>query len=213
MHRYIAVAAALFCVPAQAQPISLSPELKAFLGRPEEQQAVVNMMARQWHQIVENCPSPTFQKGGMVSTAIPPTFDSSGTPISGRWRVVDRAEGCGESRTLSMEYYFATDGQMRRTGTLPGTTIADLSLQRDALRYATLGMVKLISSDCKDVMYTDTKFIGFVDAAPVGGRRPWTEEWTVRACGVTGIVTMHFTPDATGTGIRTSPNETRQVGQ
>jgi hypothetical protein len=32
-------------------------------------------------------------------------------------------------------------------------------------------------------------------------RRPWTEEWTVRLCGVSGVVPMPFVPDATGTTI------------
>jgi hypothetical protein len=32
-------------------------------------------------------------------------------------------------------------------------------------------------------------------------RQPWTEEWTVRLCGVSGAVPMHFVPDATGTTI------------
>jgi hypothetical protein len=214
MRRFVVRAIVLLCIAgsAKADPIPLSPELKAFFARPEQQQIVANAMAQQWRKIVENCPSPTLGPTSAVITAIAPTFDSSGTPVSGRWRVIDRVEGCGESRTLSVEYLFAPDGQMRRIATLPGYTIADLSLQRDALMYATMGMVRLTPSGCKDITYTDTKFIRFTDAASGSGRRPWIEEWTVRACGVTGIVTMHFTPDATGTSIATSVNETRQAG-
>lgn len=202
-------------VSAKADPIPMSPELKAFLMRPDQTQAVVGMMAQQWHMIFENCSSPKLQ-GMNVFIDSPPQFDSSGAPISGKWRMIGRIEGCGETHIFKVEYLFTPDGQMKRVALLPGTTIADLLLQRDALIFAAAGMAKLTPKDCKDIKDAttiDTKFLAFGEAntAMDSDKRPWTEEWTVRSCGVTGIVTMHFTPDATGTGIRSISNETRPV--
>ena len=195
---------------AKADPIPISPELQAFLMRPEQKQAVTGMMGQQWRTIFENCTSAKLQ-GMNVLITTPPTFDSSGTPVSGEWRMLGRVEGCGETRILNVEYLFTQDGQMKRLALLPGTTSADLRLEHDALLFAAAGMAKLAPKDCKDIKYIDTKFIGFEDSGPTTGaaRRPWKEEWTVRACGTTGIVTMHFAPDPTGTGIRAASNETR----
>ena len=199
-------------VALKADPIPMSPELKAFVTRPEQQQAVTGAMGQQWRALFENCPSPKLQ-GMNVLVGIAPKFDSGGTPVSGEWRMVGRVEGCGETRIFSVEYLFTPDGQMKRLTLLPGTTAADWRLQHDALVYAAGGMAKLAPKDCKDIKYTDTRFVGLGDQAPITelGRHPWTEEWTVRACGVTGIVTMHFAPDGTGTNITSKPDETRPV--
>lgn len=201
-----------FVSGATADPIPMSPELRAFMMRPDQQQAVSEIMAKQWRLVDNNCTSPKFL-GMNVLVATPPNFDASGAPVSGNWRVLGRIEGCGAIRLFNVEYLFASDGQMKRIGLLPGTTIADFRLQRDALMYAAMGMTKRAPKNCKDIQYQDTKFVGFADEGSnaIPGKRPWKEEWTVRACGVTGIVTMHFTPDATGTNIMSSPNETREV--
>ena len=37
---------------------------------------------------------------------------------------------------------------------------------------------------------------------------PWDEKWTVRGCGKLYLMTLHFVPDATGTGINISGKET-----
>ena len=97
----------------------------------------------------------------------------------------------------------------------PGTTAAEPRLQKDALQYAAMGMVKLAPSGCKDFKYLDTAFEAFgatsSNVQPGRQSRMWTEKWTVRACGVDGVVRMHFTPNATGTTISVKPDETIRV--
>lgn len=200
---------------AKADPISVSPELKSFLMRPEQQQAVNGMLAQQWRALVGNCSSPHLQPTTVLIDNSP-AFDQAGAPASGQWRVRDYVEGCGETRILNILFLFTPNGKMRRIALLPGTTIADARLQQDALMYAEMGMQNLMPSlDCKDIQYTNTSFVAFGEANPQvpPGRdnRSWTEEWTVRACGVTGIVTMHFIPDATGTTISSGVGEARRV--
>jgi hypothetical protein len=203
-------------LPAKADPvIPLSPELKAFLLRPEQQQGVVNLMFAQWNALVGDCPSPSAKLvRSNVLTEKPPSFDASGTPTAGEWRVVGRIEGCGVARTFNILYAFTKDGAMKRLALLPGSTAANPVLQHDGLMYAAMGMANLAPKGCKDIKYTDTRFLGFDDGNTADTRpRPWTEEWTVRACGVSGVVTMHFAPNATNnvTDIVTDLSKTRRV--
>jgi hypothetical protein len=203
-----------FAISVTADPIPLPPELKAFLLRPDQQQSFIGLMTQQWRGIMPNCAS-TQVKSANVFINSPPTFDQTGAPTSGAWHAVGQVEGCGETRVINIFYLFTKDGEMKRIAALPGTTIADLALQRDSLVYAAMGMAKIAPRDCKDTKFVNTRFVGFgaenPQAAQGRNNRAWTEEWTVRSCGVTGIVTMHFTPDATGTNINSSLNETRQV--
>jgi hypothetical protein len=202
------------CRLAQAQSIPMPPELKAFLTRPDQQTDLFNLMGQQWHAIVPNCASPQVKSSGVLISG-PPAFGHDGAPTSGAWHVVSQVEGCGETRIINVFYLFTKDGEMKKIAALPGTTAADLALQRDSLMYAGMGMAKIAPKDCKDTKFVNTRFLGFgaenPQAAQGREKRGWTEEWTVRSCGVTGIVTMHFTPDATGTNITSSSNETRQI--
>lgn len=202
-------------VRAQTQPIPMSPELKAFMLRPDEQRLFHAVMEREWQYAIENCPSPVVRAVN-VAVGAAPTFDASGSPVSGQWRAIARVEGCGKTRTLTVVYAFGKDGKMIRAALLPGTTAADPRLQMDSIMYAAMGMSKLTPKNCKDTKVSDTKFVAFegANAPPAGGtpgRLPWTEEWTVRSCGVTGLVTMHFRPNATGTNISTKLDETRRL--
>lgn len=214
--RLAAAAALLICGAgaAVAQGLPMSPELKAFLSRPDEQQQFGGMMTNIWQSTVENCPKPA-PAGLNVLIETAPTFDAGGRPKSGEWRVVGQWQGCGKTRMLSILYIFGQDGQMRRIGLLPGSSATSLRLQSDALMYAAMGMAKLRAKDCQSNKVVDTKFIRFEgDAPPTAadiGKRGWIEEWTVRSCNVTGIVTMNFTPDATGTTITTALDKTRKA--
>ena len=142
---------------------------------------------------------------------VPPTF-KAGKPVSGSWRVITRLSGCGQARSFSLLYALGANGQLARIGMLPGSSVADPLLQRDALMYANLAMGKLSPPGCKDFKYVDTAFeaFGAPGANVPAGReaRSWTEKWRVRACGVDGIVKLYFTPDATGTAISAKLDET-----
>jgi hypothetical protein len=202
-----------FAPAAKADPIPLSPELKAFLLRPAEQSTVTGIMRHQWDEIMPSCPEAKLKQSNVLITEAP-TFDKSGAPTSGSWRVVGPVEGCGQSRTFNILYLFTKNG-LQKIGLLPGDTRADVTLQRDGLMYAYTGMVKIAPANCKDVKYLDTKFIGQGEKMPniPAGRDPhaWTEEWTLRACGVTGVVTMTFAPDPTGTTISAAIDKTRRL--
>ncbi len=61
---------------------------------------------------------------------------------------------------------------------------------------------------CDEGGVVDTRFAG-VDGEPPGTKppsggilKPWTEIWTLEACGKRAQVTMHFIPDPSGTEIQ-----------
>jgi hypothetical protein len=186
----------------------MSPELKAFVMRPDQQKNVMGAMFSGWNILEPDCPTPRLKQMN-VRVINPPAFDASGNPTSGKWRMVGDVEGCGEEKIMNIEYWFGSDGKMTMTALLPGSSIADLMLERDAIFYARMAMTKLAPKDCKDIRITDTRFLAYGETSPktLPGRdnRTWTEEWTVRACGVNGVVPMHFIPDATGTTIGSEP--------
>jgi hypothetical protein len=162
-----------------------------------------------WETVMPGCTATGLAANVVVH--VPPKFDASGRPVSGRWQVMLRVQGCGETRTFNISYSVDPDGELRRLGTLPGTTVADPVLQKDGLMYAQMAMVKVAPADCKEYVFVDTAFEALKPAAAGGRARPWTEKWTVRACGVEGVVRMHFTPDATGTQITAKTEETVRI--
>lgn len=209
----------MFCIGfvtlAQAEPIPMPPELKDYLMRPEHENAVVGMMVQQWKAFVPDCPTHKLENTNVLISKLP-EFDASGEPISGEWRIISHMSGCSETRMLSVLYYFAADGTMKRIGLLPGTTIASPRLQVDSITYAVLAMHKLMPTpDCKDIVVANTEFAGFdkenASTNTTGDTHSSSEKWTMRTCGVTGVVTMHFVPNAKGMSIQTNLDETQRL--
>lgn len=209
MHRRLVLLFSILCFlsSAAAQTTALtpmSPELKAFLTRPEQQKAINESSAKAWFQLVPNCSEPKMKQRNVLIDQ-EPAFDAAGNPLSGQWRVLTWIDGCGEERIINLQFWFLRDGKLTTTLLLPGTSIANLTLQRDAIFYAMMGMATIAPKDCKEHPVIDTRFkswdSGELPQAKGAVRRPWTEEWTVRLCGVTGVVPMHFVPDAKGTTI------------
>jgi hypothetical protein len=69
----------------------------------------------------------------------------------------------------------------------------------------------LVPAGCDDYLFVDTAFEALKTAPAGANDPPWTEKWTIRACGVEGVVRMHFTPDAKGTQITVRIDETVRV--
>jgi hypothetical protein len=90
---------------------------------------------------------------------------------------------------------------------LPGSTRADILLQRDAAGMAYASLAAYADKGCPPSQFSidDTKFVS-VDRAPIPNARAgpnaraWNEEWTALACGKPIVLQLRFTPDATGTG-------------
>ena len=191
------------------QPIPMSPELAKFMSTPEEQQMVHDYGLHDWQEIVLGCATPRLANAQVVVHEAP-NFDAAGRPVSGRWQVISHVQGCGETRAFNLNYIVGPNG-LTRVGTLPGTTIADPWLQHDALTYAQMAMVNLTPAGCDEHLFVDTAFEGLKTGRAGPHAAPWTEKWTIRACGVEAVVRMHFTPDATGTQITAKTSETVRI--
>lgn len=150
------------------------------------------------------------------------TFDAAGQPVSGSWWAHLPVSGCGAARIINILFLAGRAG-VRSMVALPGTTRADIALQRDALTYAFIG-AGTRAGDCKDMLVTDTAFDGFAPSPGAGRgagdgpwqetwRETWRETWTVAACGHTFAVPLEFVPDATGTTINQRPAEIREMGK
>jgi hypothetical protein len=108
-------------------------------------------------------------------------------------------------------YFTATaDEKINAIVGLPGSTHADLTLQRNGVRYARMGAMgaKNVGKDCNHFDVRNTKFesYGLADPAtpdpgPGNRLRPWWETWTMIGCGQIIDVPIDFVPDATGTTI------------
>ena len=78
----------------------------------------------------------------------------------------------------------------------PGGTIADVTLQRDVLQGASVAamMGRGTAAGCKRVQVRDTR----VTSGDGLANTPWTEAWTMDACGTSVDVEIKFTPSARG---------------
>jgi len=171
LHQRLVLVFSVLCLSfAAAQnpnPLPMSPELKAFLTLPEQQKAINESSKKVWFDQLPGCTEAKMtQRSVLIGEA--PKFDAQGNPLSGRWRVITHIEGCGEERIVNLQYWFPPDGKLATTLMLPGTTIASLTLQKDAIFYAMQAMAVIAPRDCKDSPVINTQFKGWESD---GGRR------------------------------------------
>jgi hypothetical protein len=185
--------------------------IQAFLARPDQMKLQSPLLSRAWGSSAGACEAIQVSKEVLIFLG-PITFDDQGTPLSGSWKHTLTATGCGVSRTLNLFYIADGAGKVNRFPGAPGSTRADPVLQRDSIRYLLAGASAQVPKDCKQIQLIDTEYLG-PEADPLPGVKdsPWHEYWTVRGCGVSARVTMHFSPDATGTAINVKPEETKRV--
>ncbi len=200
-------------VPAAAQPAPaaapLTPELSQLIAQPEHRAALLQA-AHALNGPAAACTTASFAPTGDVVVLAPLQVDSRGKPVSGAWKESLRETGCGNDRTINTLTAVGQNGTPQTQPLLPGDTVSDPQLQHDSVQYAAGGMGDM-PPGCDQGAVTNTRFVG-VDGQPPGIRpvagaapKPWTEIWSLKACSKAANVTMHFTPDATGTEIRADP--------
>lgn len=207
----ISVALGMAAVGGRADDASL--ELARIVKDSANRQAVIEFAREQNGQLPGACDSATYSETARALVLSPPQVDGSGKLTGGAWLQSVIATGCGTLKQLNILTSAQQDGTLRRIGLLPGTTIADPQLQRDAVQFAMAGVVQLMSPDCRrEARVVETRFVEFEGpplstVQPVRVARSWREDWTVEGCGKRVVVPVHFIPDPTGTTIRTSTKE------
>jgi hypothetical protein len=87
----------------------------------------------------------------------------------------------------------STKDGMRSAELAPGGTIADATLQRDVLQGVMTATIGRVPAKCKDAQVRDTRV-----TSATGPSQPWTEVWTLGACGRSIDVEVRFAPSPRG---------------
>lgn len=138
-----------------------------------------------------NCPSATARP------AAPPTqFQDATVREASYHRIL--VEGCGRRMQRNYLALVLPDGSGRMVETLPGTTVTDPVLQRDAMQVA-VAAARTAAPNCQQVRPQSADFDG-PDSEPTAPRRtrPWAEAWVFEACGTLLSVPMRFSPSSRG---------------
>jgi hypothetical protein len=149
--------------------------------------------------------SPTLVSNGSKVTILKPvSFGPDGFQNAGSWMQSFPVSGCGNDTTLHIYFSAGADEKINTVIAIPGGTRADLTLQRDAYKYANIG-AHLRAKDCNAFNVKNTRFEGFgvsnpptPDPGPDKPLRPWWETWTMVGCGRTIDLPMDFIPRDTG---------------
>ncbi|HEV2673203.1 MAG TPA: hypothetical protein VGV37_01595 [Aliidongia sp.] len=197
-----------------AEPPPVSPQFQKFILLQENRQAVVQSLQAQWTQFVGVACANVKPVDWQVEVLDPVDFRGDGKPLKGSWKETVTSEGCGFRKVFTVVSAINTDGTVKHIDMLPGTSHADPFLERDAIGQARAAAASILPKECQQVLISDTAFVaqeGEPAAATLPGRdpHPWREEWTLKGCNATAIVTLHFVPDAKGTGIHAAVNESR----
>jgi hypothetical protein len=184
--RVLAVAAATLAgcaVPPPGAPALSEPQKDAVLW------AAQTVLAS------GSCPGATAELADA-----PVRLDDPRLP-GGALRQPVRVEGCGHRGLLNMLVVPARDGAAAGvTPLLPGTTAADPLLQREGLRLAIMA-ARAAAPDCDRIAVNDTR----AGDAATGAARPWSEIWTLSACGRAFAVRVRFAPGRDATEIAVDP--------
>jgi hypothetical protein len=159
--------------------------------------------------IFRRCPNLVSQ-GSKVTILKPISFEPGGAPNAGAWKEAFPVAGCGNDTTLNFFFNASKGGKVDTFIGLPGATIADPLLQKDAMTEALAAAARPETKDCKSLDVINTEYLRET-GAPVKGSKgpPWDELWTFSACAAKVQVTVHFTPDPTGASISASSTETK----
>jgi hypothetical protein len=190
-------------VSSSLHAAEIPPAMMQYVERPEHIQAVMD------HARAFIAKDPACRAETARTTAIaifkPVTFGPDGAPTSGMWKETVRVQGCSRSGIYNVATGVDASGGVHVFAMLPGTSIADSQLERDAVDQALIEARTKAPPNCT-VNVVDTAFESYASAANPGvepGReaRTWHEKWTVQGCAASIIVAMTFVPHTNGTAI------------
>jgi len=204
---FVWLAALLWPVAGRAQ-VEMENRLRAFIDSEPYQKLLESGLGHIPPVVFKRCPS-LVRGSPEISILRPVSFGADGAPNAGLWRHSFAVSGCGNDTVLNFFFVARPDGKLDPVIGLPGTTHADLVLQRDSVAYANAGAAVAIKG-CREFYVTNTRFEG--GGVPqrslpnqTAGRgdlsHAWRESWTVAGCGHVADVPMEFVPDQSGTQI------------
>jgi hypothetical protein len=206
-----ALASAAFVAFAAAQEQSADvAKFQAFVRSSDAHKALISKaLAALPPAVFSRCPNLVSQ-GSKITVLRQVSFGQNGLPSAGAWKEAFPVAGCGNDTTLNFFFSASKDGKISTFIGLPGTTIADPVLQKDAMTEALAAAARPETKDCKSLDVINTDYLKEAGAPVEGSKGPPRDElWTFNACTAKVQVTVHFTPDPTGTSITASSSETK----
>ena len=189
----------------RAQPVDGS-RMQAFMASGFYKELINRAIAALPPAVFRRCPS-LVSSGSRLTELRPIAFGADGFPNSGLWKQTFPVSGCGDDTELNFYFHAGVDEKINTIVGFPGTSRADLALQNDAKKFATIG-ASTAAKTCRTFDVKKTSFRGFgvpnptiPDPGPVQRFRPWWEMWTMTGCDRTFDVPLDFVPDENGTRI------------
>ncbi len=138
------------------------------------------------------CSTPRFPAATSLKVLTPLVFDESGRITSGLFVERVPTDLCGKTVTLNVFAIVTPNSQVRRVVLLPGDSLADPQLQRDAAP-AALQVAATTNPACKTPVIENTR------VATPKTATGWVETWDVGVCERAVPVDVRFTIGADGT--------------
>jgi hypothetical protein len=152
--------------PQQPPPGGISPPFAQYLQSRSNRDVISQVIRMQVSRYPGACTEIAIDPKFKVVVIAPVQFDGQRF-TAGAWQETVQATSCGKSRVHNVHTFVRQDGNLQRSPMLPGSTIADILLQRD-----TAGMVYVnVAAHAKDCPRTqhfieDTKFLRW-DPKPI----------------------------------------------
>jgi hypothetical protein len=160
---------------------------------------------------------PSCGSRKVASAEVTRPFEPGSQGAAGQWSERWTVDRCGRRIPYLVNFMRAPDGHLgvnilREDGleqaVIPGSTIADRMLQRDAfLLLVQKDLSELEGGPCRTRHVTDTEVLFPVDGAQVEDGRPvaghWAERWTIDRCGAPVRYIIRFVTTRTGTTFTT----------
>lgn len=184
--------------PALADPVDDASALDRFVASPVRLNGLTREVVKALPAYAGSCRIPEPKTRTTVKVLQPLTFTPEGVAVRGVFLERVTVNLCGRDLTLNVLGQAMSNGDLRRFMLLPGETLADPRLQRDAVKTAQSASLAALKGKevCKEARVTDTRI-----TQPLQEGR-WTETWDLSWCGQTVPVDMAFTKTADGTDFR-----------
>lgn len=191
------------------------PAIGNVMGDPAEQQHVISAAAQSTVVLQNPCPTAQYSIEKKFTPYKPVKVDSMGKISSGAWKQIVNEQGCGVTRVLNVLVSVQDSSTVSIVPLLPGTTHADPTLQKDAVKYAVQSLSTVPGgreANCRIGYVANTEFVEQGSSTLPGAKGPdWRELWTLASCTQRMLVPMRFIPDTTGTTISAGPNTAIKV--
>jgi hypothetical protein len=164
---------------------------------------------------------PRCRSRSVITTEVLIPVELAAQGVSGRWTERWTVDRCGVAVPYVVKFDRAPDGDLdvsmqrevseAEAPTVPGSTIADRTLQRDTLAFLAQRDLSEAGPEarCRTRKVVGTEVLAPLEGGQVEGDRPiagqWVERWTLDRCGASIAYVLRFTTTRKGTTFVAEP--------